>query len=69
MIEITTEKRADDWMAYLSTNKGIWGCGRTEDEAVGSFMRILASFDSNMVRIASDPNRNAAVRAEVRVEI
>lgn len=38
-MDITVIRRHDDFMAYISSNCRYWGCGRTQDEAVGSLIR------------------------------
>ena len=37
-MNIVVEKRSDDYMAYLESDKAIWGCGSTVVEAVGELI-------------------------------
>ncbi len=38
---IDTEKRRDDWIAYLSNNKEVWEAGKTELEAIKKIAQTL----------------------------
>lgn len=54
-MEITTQKRpSGDWYAFLTNRTGIWGCGRTESEAIGDLVKTAATFDKR-VKIHSMP--------------
>ena len=39
MTEIEIRKRSGDWHAQIKGQPGLWGCGKTPDEAVGSMAR------------------------------
>lgn len=32
---VTVQRRSDDWMTYLNGNKGVWGCHKHMDYAIG----------------------------------
>lgn len=34
--DYVTEKRADDWIAYVAGSRGVWEAGRIEAEALGA---------------------------------
>jgi len=40
---ITTEKRADDWIAFADGDRAQWEAGRTEAEAIGKLVISQAS--------------------------
>lgn len=35
-IDVEERLTADDWMAYLNGDRKLWGCGRTQEAAIGS---------------------------------
>lgn len=43
MISITVEYRHNDYIAYLTENRGIWESGNTVHEALGKLVMSLAA--------------------------
>lgn len=44
-LRIFREKRTDDWIAYLDSQKSIWEVGATEQEAVEKMEQSIDSMD------------------------
>lgn len=38
-MKITIEKRANDYMAFVNDDRKKWGCGPTENAAIGEVVR------------------------------
>lgn len=39
LTEIEIRPRSSDWHAQIKDHPGIWGCGKTIDDAIGSLVR------------------------------
>lgn len=42
-VKICVERRSDDFHACLESNRAIWGCGSTENAAIGDLVRTHAA--------------------------
>jgi hypothetical protein len=40
---ITTKKRQDDYIAFITDNPKIWECAKRKDEAIGSLIMKISS--------------------------
>lgn len=45
--KIITEKRSNDWIAYVEKS-AIWECGWTEEEAVGKLFISLKTYSDTL---------------------
>jgi hypothetical protein len=41
--DVLTQKRADDWIAFLRVTPAVWDAGRTEAQALGKLLITLHS--------------------------
>lgn len=58
--DITTERRADDWIAFAGAARARWDSGRTEAEAIGALVITLRTAgEVGLFDTLSDEQRQA----------
>jgi len=66
-MDIMTQKRGDDWQAFLVDNPGVWEAGKTDVEALGKLMVSAAGLLG--VSILRAPTFNPIARDRNRREV